>query len=286
MSTALDRAETFLLENARLLERRAFEHVFLGGSRQAVTAALRSYQNEDGGLGHALEADVRARESQPIHAEFGLDALREIGARDRDLAESVCEFLAKHADATGAVPGILPSALAAPRANHWTEASAEPSLERAIGLAGLLHAQDVTHPWLDRVTEAAWTRLAEPCREAHYLRHMLHFLEHVPDRARAEALFSPVAAQIFEAEYFLFEAPVTRYGLTPLHFAPTPDSPGRALFDDAVIDAHLDDLAARQQEDGGWPIYWEPPGAAALCEWRGRWTLDALCALHHYGRLG
>ena len=95
-----------------------------------------------------------------------------------------------------------------------------------------------------------------------------------------------MAAQVFEAEYFLLEAPVTRYGLTPLHFAPTPDSPGRALFDDAVIDAHLDDLLARQQEDGGWPIYWEPPGPAARCEWRGRWTLEALCALHHYGRLG
>ena len=38
MSTTLDRAESFLLENARLLERRTFEHVFLGGSRQAVAA--------------------------------------------------------------------------------------------------------------------------------------------------------------------------------------------------------------------------------------------------------
>jgi hypothetical protein len=81
------------------------------------------------------------------------------------------------------------------------------------------------------------------------------------------------------------ETPVRTYGLTPLHFAPAPDSPLRRLFDDAVIEAHLDDLAGRQQNDGGWPIHWAPPEGAATDEWRGRWTLDALRTLRAYGRI-
>jgi hypothetical protein len=41
----------------------------------------------------------------------------------------------------------------------------------------------------------------------------------------------------------------------------------------------------RQQEDGGWPIAWEPIGKAVELEWRGVATLDALKTLRAYGRL-
>ncbi len=44
-------------------------------------------------------------------------------------------------------------------------------------------------------------------------------------------------------------------------------------------------LAARQQDDGGWPLSWEPPGETARAAWRGKWTLDALAALRAYGRV-
>jgi hypothetical protein len=54
---------------------------------------------------------------------------------------------------------------------------------------------------------------------------------------------------------------------------------------DDVLAAHLDRLERDQQPDGGWPITWEPPGDAAVLEWRGIVTLDALRALVSYGRL-
>jgi hypothetical protein len=61
-------------------------------------------------------------------------------------------------------------------------------------------------------------------------------------------------------------------------------SPGWAsLFTDAQLRGHLEDLRDRQQDDGGWPISWEPPGPAAVCEWRGRWTLESLMVLVDYG---
>ena len=38
--------------------------------------------------------------------------------------------------------------------------------------------------------------------------------------------------------------------------------------------------------DGGWPITWEPPGAASALDWRGIETLRALRILRAYGRAG
>jgi len=78
----------------------------------------------------------------------------------------------------------------------------------------------------------------------------------------------------------------TRYDVTPLILCPTPEAIARSAFSDEIIDAHLDELAAQQQQhDGGWPITWEAPGAGAAIEWRGRFTLDALITLRAYGRI-
>lgn len=53
----------------------------------------------------------------------------------------------------------------------------------------------------------------------------------------------------------------------------------------ATIDEHLEALAARQQDDGGWPITWEPPSPAAVYEWRAFVTIKWLGVLANYGRL-
>jgi hypothetical protein len=144
----------------------------------------------------------------------------------------------------------------------------------------------VEDPWLDRATNYCWDQLSEaPVKDAHTLLGALTFLEYAPDRQGAEALSQKVAEQVFQAEYFTLEVPVQSYTMTPLHFAPTPSSRARSLFSDEVIEAHLGDLLSRQEDDGGWPIFWNAPGEAARSEWRARWTLDAISTLRAYGRL-
>jgi len=71
---------------------------------------------------------------------------------------------------------------------------------------------------------------------------------------------------------------------TPLDFAPLPGSPARGLFDEAVIAAHLDHLAAAQLGDGGWMFNWQAWSPAAEREWRGAVTVDALQLLRANGR--
>src|SRR5206468_3101360 len=105
--------------------------------------------------------------------------------------------------------------------------------------------------------------------EAHALRCALTFLQFAPNGPCAEAVATRVAGYAWGARWFLAQPGADSYGLTPLQLVPTPESVGRAAFPKALLAAHLDDLLARQQHDGGWPLSWTPPGPAAEAEWRG-----------------
>jgi hypothetical protein len=276
-------ARTFILTHARLLERLLFAVRFEGANPAAVGHLIAACQNPDGGLGHALEPDLRCAESQPLFIEIGLAALHEVGWRDLELAFSLCSFLESVSDPNGLVPTNLPSSLASPHASHWTTAGVA-GLNPTAGICGLLHYQGVQHPWLKRATEHCCQLLIEePPKEAHTLVSASHLVEHLPDRDLAEQIFTRLAAALPGASFFIPFAPVQGYGLTPLHFAPSPGSRWRQVFSDEQIEGHLKNLASRQQPDGGWPISWDPPGPAAACEWRGRWTYEALSTLVAYG---
>jgi hypothetical protein len=60
----------------------------------------------------------------------------------------------------------------------------------------------------------------------------------------------------------------------------------RRLFDDQVIEAHLDHLLASQRPDGGWTVNFPAWTEAAGLEWRAWATVHNLGVLRAYGRLG
>jgi len=286
MSDVLSNARSFILTNGRLLERRLFEVRFANASPAAIAQVIRAYRNPDGGLGHALESDLRCPESQPLFVEVGLAALCEAGCRDQELALSVCPFLESVSDERGLVPPILDTALRSPHATHWTQSALAPDLNPTVGICGLLHYQGIRHPWLSRATETCCAMLTtDPPLEAHTLLGATRLADHIPDRTLGRRLSDAIASALPRASFFIPEAPTPGYGLTPLHFAPDPSSGWRALFSAAQIDGHLQELVDRQQPDGGWPISWEAPGPAAVLEWRARWTLDAVSRLAAYGRI-
>ena len=113
MTQILESAQTFVLSNARLLERHLFAYLFQDGDRQKVLTALLAYQNEDGGFGNALEPDKRTSTSQPIDQEFALRILDDVGF-ERPLALQICDFL-ETITRDGGVPFILPTVRDAPR---------------------------------------------------------------------------------------------------------------------------------------------------------------------------
>jgi hypothetical protein len=285
-SAIIERAADFIWRNARLLERAIFACALLNGSSQAVVAALTAYRNPDGGFGNALEPDIRAPRSTPLACENALRALREADIREPALASGICEFLASVAEPDGRVETTLPHIFDYPRAAHWNSPSfGSDSPNPTAGVAGLLHYQGASHRWLTQADEWCWKRLERLLGDAHEIATALRFLEYAPERARARELAFRLCTEAPRSKWFLERAGTSDYGVTPLGLCPTPTAIGRAAFSDDLMAAHLDDLASRQQPDGGWPITWQAPGDGAAIEWRGRLTLEALLCLRAYGRI-
>lgn len=290
MDDAFTAGDQFLSKQARLLERRLFATCFLDAPATGVVDALRGYQNDDGGFGHGLEPDKRCPASLPVDVEVAFDALSTAGARDEVMVHRACEFLARtaaEAGAGGAVPLAFDVIEAFPRAAHWTEWTYEPGVNPTAGLVGLLYKLGIEHPWMTQATKYCWDKLesGQVLDDVHTFSEALIFLEHVPDRERADRCADELAGRIAEVPGLHLDPEAEGYGLSPLHFAPMAGSRWRGLFTAEQIGADLTKLAGKQQPDGGWTISWEPPSEASELEWRGIVTLDALRTLTSYGRL-
>src|SRR5690348_503516 len=109
MPSPVQRAAPFIWTSARLLDRQRFRLLFGDGSPDAVLAALRPYQNADGGFGNALEPDLRTPASQPVPAEVALRILTETGP-DQMMVQRLCAYLLSITTIDGGVPFVLPSA--------------------------------------------------------------------------------------------------------------------------------------------------------------------------------
>lgn len=174
------------------------------------------------------------------------------------------------------MPIVLPSVADYPRADHWGDGEFPPGLNPTTAIVGYLHGLGVEHPWLERATATCFEELEqEKLGEAHEILAASVFVERVPG---AERLAPRLAESLPEASWFLADPSGEGYGVPPTKFP-------REWFDDALYDAHLDRLESEQQDDGGWPVAWEPPGPGSLAAWRAILTLEALAILRANGRL-
>jgi hypothetical protein len=287
MTHLLESAQTFILSNARLLERRLFAFLFQQGEPDQVRTALLAYQNADGGFGNALEPDKRTASSQPVDQEFALGVLDNIGF-DTRIALQVCDFLQTITTTEGGVPFVLPTVRDAPRAEWWnTDQDAPPaSINPTASIAGLLHKYQIQHPWLNRATDYCWQYIEHlQISSGHDFLCIQSFLEHVADRERAERAFERISVQLIEGGHITYDPSASGYVFMPLVYAPSPQNLAHRLFDTATIQTHLDALANKQQMDGGWPISWPPVSPACELEYRGIVTLNALKTLKAYDYL-
>jgi hypothetical protein len=286
MTQILDSAKTFILNNARLLERYLFAFLFQDGDRQKALSVLLAYQNSNSGFGNALEPDKRTMTSQPIDQEFALRILDKIGF-EPSIALQMCDFL-ETITVDGGVPFVLPTVRDAPRAEWWNTDTDHPpaSINPTASIAGLLHKYQFQHPWLTGATDFCWGQIEISQNiSGNDLLSVLLFLEHVPDRKRAEQAFEQLSTYMLSGGHIAYDPQASGYVFMPLDFAPSPQSMCRRLFDDATIQTHLDALAKRQQADGGWPISWNAISPACEMENRGIVTIGALQTLKAYDYL-
>jgi hypothetical protein len=279
-----DAAAEFMAGHARVLDRRVFQRLFQGGAPEPVRDAVAAYRNDDGGFGHALEPDLRTAASQPAAVEMALRIMDAADAWDEHLVRDAIDWLTSIAPSEGGATFVLPTLSQGPHAPWWVPAEGNPvSLIQTGQIAGVLYARGFNHPWRDGATEVMWRgidQLTEP--NAYEMFGVLAFLQHVPDRARAENALQRIGQSLRALATLDPNAEGETH--SPLDFAPLPDSIARKLFDDATIEAHLDHLAGAQREDGGWTFNWPAWSPAAESDWRGFLTVDALRLLRANGR--
>jgi hypothetical protein len=279
-----DAAAEFMAGHARVLDRRVFQRLFQGGAPEPVRDALAAYRNDDGGFGHALEPDLRAAASQPAAVEMALRIMDAAGAWDEQLVRDAIDWLTSIAPSEGGATFVLPTLSQGPHAPWWVPADGNPvSLIQTGQIAGVLYARGFSHPWLPGATELMWRgidQLTEP--NAYEMFGVLAFLQHVPDRARAQDAMQRIGPLL--RALVALDPNAEGETHSPLDFAPLPDSIARSLFDDATIEAHLNHLAGAQREDGGWTFNWPAWSPAAEADWRGFLTVDALRVLRANGR--
>jgi hypothetical protein len=288
MTVDLNAATAFLHANARVLERRRFDHLVHGGSADAVVHALRAYRNDDGGFGHAIEPDMRAPTSQPVGVHTALEILHEVGVRDEPMIQAAGDWLTGITRDDGGIPFVLEGALAYPHAPWWQYSDESSAIQTPINAAAF-HRLGARHPWLDAADEFCFRTIdgldlsgltTEP---GYAVQFGVAFLNAHPDAARTEAALDALAPALEPLETAAADpsAEVT----SPLDLAPTPADRSRRLFDDATIDRHLDALEQAQKDDGGWSVSWPDWNPAAALEWRGVATVNALRILRANGRI-
>lgn len=290
-------ARNFLRTHARIIEIKLAEFTLDGVTEagHAAIAGIEAYRNPDGGFGHGLEADALAPSSQPLAVDSAFDILADIAAAADDpalqthateSAQATLGYLDAAADSDGGLSIVFPSVAEFPHAEHWGDGVFPPSLNPTAKILRNARAVGLDHPWMDRATEFCRSAIdqLEPGTDAHTALCVASFLETELDREQSTKTYESLFTRIGELALFK-PMPGPGYGLTPLDFAPGPSSPRRNFFPREAIDAHLDDLISGQQDDGGWPITWTPPGPGSVLAWRGVVTLNALRVLRAYDRI-
>ena len=287
----LDAATQFLAANGRVVDRRRLERLFAGGDATPVRDAVAAYRNPDGGFGQGLEPDGRDPATQPAAIALALGILDEADAWDTGLVSGACDWLQAHAPAEGGsrrswsrpsragrTPrGGCPSRVFPGRATRprWSP----PARSRACCTPAGSRIRGWTRP-----QTCSWERVGQLSAPGPYdMIGVVSFLNQVPDAARAERALGQIGPTLLGLVALDPEQPGETH--SPLSFAPQPGSRARALFNDAVIQAHLDHTAAGQRDDGGWTFNFPAWSPAAELDWRGYITVSALVTLRDNGRL-
>jgi len=285
----------FISTNARLVDRRRFEHLLGAVPSVAVLRALDAYRNDDGGYGTGLEPDLRAAGSQPGAALHALEVFEEIGPETTGRSVELCGWLRSVSLPDGGWPFALPIPDPTGCAPFWVEADhGESSLHITSAVTAIalrvarFDAAVAGHPWLAGATSYCVDRIRRGPPPAHALEFKFAFLlldaaaDTVPgvesDLARLRAAIPP------DGRLHVGGGLDDEF-VTPLDFAPLPHGPARQLFESDTVGADLDHIASAQAADGGWPSEWTAYSPAAALEWRGWLTVRAVALLKHNHRI-
>jgi hypothetical protein len=295
-----ERARRFIEDHGRPLEVARLHVFFDGAPAEEVIKELAHFQNPEGGFGRALESDLRTPDSSALATSVAFQILREVGAKNNELAAPAVDYLLHTIDQSRLRWAMIPeSAENSPHAPWWSQAGLQESfgffrLNPTAELLGYLYdyAELVPVNLLDALSEQILLRL-----KALDVIGMHDFLS-VKRLTETKPLKSSYRQSLLEQLFRLMDSALVRdpdqwtdYGLKPLQVADSPDSSFYPALQE-LIPVNLDFEIAAQNEDGSWPVSWSWGGLfpeiweIGRAEWSGVITLMHLIDLKNYDRIG
>jgi hypothetical protein len=140
-SEQLERAKHFIYQHGRLLERKLFAYCFEDGTRAACVRALRAYQNEDGGFGNGLEADLLCPDSTAIGAETAMYVLEMLDRQCGEMVERLARWVIANQSEEGTIPHPPKGLFGYPFQPWWRN----PDHDRILVIAALMKKWGLEH---------------------------------------------------------------------------------------------------------------------------------------------
>lgn len=138
----IKKARNFIYQNARPLDLARWQYLFENGSKERVLEFLAVYQNEDGGFGHALEADCWNPQSSPVQTWAATEIIREIHLDEKEhpIIQGILHYLETSKDFDGhSWSNTIPSNDLYPHAPWWNHTSdSEINYNPTVSLIGFI----------------------------------------------------------------------------------------------------------------------------------------------------
>ncbi|RNA66747.1 hypothetical protein [Alteribacter keqinensis] len=287
-------AADFVHTHARLVDQRLFEYYFTNGSSEDVMEALVPYQNEDGGVGHGIEPDIRMKASSPIATSVALQYAKAVNAKgSHPFIQKAMNYLSSVYAESGFWPLKLKAMNNEPHAEWWhfTEPATTFEINPGAEILGYFHSypqileQDLFPIWHEQVF--TYLEDAEKLDMHESLAYMrLSQMMPSPGKNQLIDMIKPHIRKVVTTDPSKWGA----YCAKPLWFAPNPESPFFPMFEESVI-KNLDYEIATQDKNGAWSPSWEWKQygdvweSQARKDWQGELTVKTLRYLASYNRI-
>lgn len=298
-----EKARAFMYRNARPLDLARFQYHFEGGSRENVLRVLGYYQNEDGGFGHAVEADCWNPNSTPLHSSSAGEIIREIGLEDRShpLIRGLINYYTSGKDFDGKHWAItVESNNIYPHAPWWNMDSADgchTDYNGTAQIAGFLIFYGERDSKAFRLgirvaNEALRALLSDDLDDMHTCASYIRMMEYIEKADAKEFVdYDALNHGLHRAVKNLITSDKTQWGAyvcKPSNFFRSRDSEFYAENKE-MADYECEFIKSTQHKDGSWDIPWswaDYPQEWAIAKrwWKGNNIVQNLLYLKGMGR--
>lgn len=305
MNKVFEKAKEFMYRNARPIDLARFQYHFENGSKETVVNILSFYQNEDGGFGHAVEADCWNPNSTPLHSNTASEIIREINFEDANhpVIRGLLKWYASGTHFNGKTWEItVPSNNDYPHAPWWhtdSISSCHTDYNGTAQIAGFIvrysdKESDIFNLGVRIANEAIAALLPDEIRDMHTCTCYMRMAELFEKAKATEYIaFDELKEKLHKSINKLIETDTSKwngYVCQPSCFI-TSNQSEYYPANKEIADYECQHIIDTQLSDGSWNIGWNWGGnypdewAISKNWWKGQWIIQNLLYLKGFGLL-